>query len=133
MSQSQFRYYYHDELSIGPAIALIQEYLMFYLIYRMSQSQSQVTSQSVGHSRSRCHISVAFALLGRLHCTIQPSSSKNASFSVDIKSHQHNQACDVYSWEITSIYQLLDRICYTSFPYLIANPSDRLLKLFTCL
>ena len=85
------------------SVQLLPLYLMFYLIYRMSQSQSLVTSQSVGHSRSRCHISVAFALLGQLHCTIQPSSSKNASFSVDIKSHQHNQACNIYSWEITPL------------------------------
>ena len=106
---------------------------MFCLIYRMSQSQSLVTSQSVGHSRSRCHISVAFALLGRLHCSIQPSSSKNTSFSVDIKSHQHNQACDVYSWEIAPIYRLLDRIGRSSLPYLITKPSDRLRKLSTSL
>ena len=106
---------------------------MFYLIYRMSQSQSQVTSQSVGHSRSRCHISVAFALLGQLHCTIQPSSSENASFSVNIKFHQHNQVCDVYSWEIAPIYRLLDRIGRSSLPYSIAKPSDRLRKLSTSL
>ena len=106
---------------------------MFYLIYRMSQSQSLVTSQSVGHSRSRCHISVAFALFGQLHCTIQPSSSENASFSVNIKFHQHNQVCDVYSWEIAPIYQLLDRIGRSSLPYLIAKSSDQLLKLSTSL
>ena len=105
---------------------------MFYLIYRMSQSQSLVTSQSVGHSRSRCHISVAFALLGQLHCTIQPSS-ENASFSVNIKFHQHNQACNVYSWEIAPIYRLLDRIGRSSLPYLITKPSDRLCKLSTSL
>ena len=118
---------------ICSAITLIQEYLMFYLIYRMSQSQSLVTSQSVGHSRSRCHISVAFALLGRLHCIIQPSSSKNASFSVNIKFHQYNQACNIYSWEIALIYRLLDRIGRSSLPYLIAKASDQLLKLSTSL
>ena len=133
MSQSQFRHYYHEELSICSAITLIQEYLMFYLIYRMSQSQSQVTSQSVGHSRSRCHISVAFALLGQLHCTIQPSSSENALFSVNIKFHQHNQVCDVYSWEIAPIYRLLDRIGRSSLPYSIAKPLDWLRKLSTSL
>ena len=105
----------------------------FCLIYRKSQSQSLVTSQSVGHSRSRCHISVAFALLGRLHCTIQPSSSKNASFSVDIKFHQYNQACDVYSWDIAPIYRLLGRIGRSSLPYSIAKPLDRLRKLSTSL
>ena len=99
----------------------------------MSQSQLLVTSQSVGHSRCRRRISVAFALLGWWHCTIQPSSSKNTSFSVDIKFHQYNQACNVYSWEIAPIYRLLNQIGCSPFPYLIAKPSDQLLKLSTSL
>ena len=106
---------------------------MFCLIYRKSQLQSLVTSWSVGHSRSRCHISVAFALLGQLHCTIQLSSSKNASFSVNIKFHQYNQACKVYSWDIAPIYRLLGWIGRSSLPYLITRPSDRLRKLSTSL
>ena len=99
----------------------------------MSQLQSLIMSQLVGHSWSRSCISVAFVLLGQLHCTIQPSSSKNASFSVYIKFHQYNQACDIYSWEILPIYWLINRIGHSSLPYLIAKPSDQLLKLSTSL
>ena len=91
----------------------------------VSQSVSQSVGWLVGWSQSMSVWSVSVSVSHSRPTSLSSTvlCLKISSSSVHIRSYWHNLVCDAFSWKISSIHQLLDRIgCHSVF-YLITKCS----------